>query len=158
MMVKEVEDSVKLQLDLDGLGDWSESWRLNFKVPKCTQMSFCKQTPRFSCTYYINGKPLRAVQKHRDLGLIVSSDLSWHSHHNHLASKAYNMLGLLRRSLCRGHSGDLIMKRRLLYISLVRSQLMYCSQLWRPFHIVDIKRLETIQRRATKFILANYSV
>ena len=40
-------------------------------------------------------------------------------------------------------------------ISLVRSNHCYCCQLWQPSLIKDIKQLETIQRRATKFILSN---
>ena len=40
-----------------------------------------------------------------------------------------------------------------LYVSLVHSQLFYCSQLWRPALIKDVKKLEQIQRRATNFIL-----
>ena len=40
-----------------------------------------------------------------------------------------------------------------LYISLVRSKLPYCSQLWRPHLVRDISNLERVQRRASKFIL-----
>ncbi len=39
--------------------------------------------------------------------------------------------------------------------SLVRSQLTYCWQLWRPRLIKDIENLERIQRRATKYIVGN---
>ena len=47
-------------------------------------------------------------------------------------------------------------QKKLLYISLVRSQLIYCSQLWRPYLLKDIITLERIQRCATKFILNDY--
>ena len=47
--------------------------------------------------------------------------------------------------------------KKLLYLSLVRSQLTYCSQIWRPQLIKDILSLEKIQRRATKYILNDYS-
>jgi hypothetical protein len=47
--------------------------------------------------------------------------------------------------------------KKSLYISLVRSKLTYCSQLWRPHFIKDIAILENVQRRATKFILNNYT-
>ena len=46
--------------------------------------------------------------------------------------------------------------RKKLYISLIRSQLVYGSQLWRPMLIKDITKLEQLQRRATKFILQDY--
>ena len=39
------------------------------------------------------------------------------------------------------------------YLTLDRSQLLYCSQVWRPTLIV---LLEKIQRRAAKYILADY--
>ena len=39
------------------------------------------------------------------------------------------------------------------YLTLVRSNFSYCSQLWRPHLFRDILALERIQRRATKFIL-----
>ena len=46
--------------------------------------------------------------------------------------------------------------RKRLYFTLVRSHLVYCSPLWRPHLIKDIKNFERVQRRATKFILNIY--
>ena len=64
------------------------------------------------------------------------------------------MLGLLRRSFSRHQS---VTVKNTLYISLVRSQVTYCSMIWRPNLIRDITLIEQIQRRATKFILNDYS-
>ena len=46
---------------------------------------------------------------------------------------------------------------RLRKSSLIQSQLLYCSVLWRPQHKKDIEKLERIQRKATKFILNDYN-
>lgn len=64
------------------------------------------------------------------------------------------MLGLLRRTF---HSVSCSSAKRSLYLLYVRSQLLYCSPLWRPHLITDIRLLETVQRRATRFILFNSS-
>ena len=69
------------------------------------------------------------------------------------AGKVYKMLGLIRR---RFSVSCPISARRKLYISLVRSQLLYYSQIWRPSLIKHINILERIQRRATKFILNDF--
>ena len=48
--------------------------------------------------------------------------------------------------------------KKLMYISLVRSRLTSCSQVWRPMLIKDIVTLERVQRHANKFIVAASSV
>ncbi len=71
--------------------------------------------------------------------------------------KAYKILGLLRRTV---HNTRIIVSmqtKRVLYLSLVRSKLLYCSPVWRPQCIKDIRDLESVQRRATKFILDDCS-
>ena len=40
-----------------------------------------------------------------------------------------------------------------LYLCLVRSKLCYGSQIWTPKSVTSIKRVERLQRRATKYIL-----
>ena len=40
-----------------------------------------------------------------------------------------------------------------LYISQVRSQIMYCSPVWHPHLMKGITRIEQLQCRATKYIL-----
>ena len=59
------------------------------------------------------------------------------------------MLDLLRRVFSGLVSGS---AKCSLYISLVRSKLLYCSSVWHPYLLVDIKYLEFVQKRATKFI------
>ena len=99
--------------------------------------------------YLMNELPISATDKQRDLGIIISSDLSWSYHISKIVSKAYKILGLLRRTL-----NDITTKKRL-YISLVRSQLMtlYGSQIWRPLLVKDMKPIESLQRRAKKYII-----
>ena len=94
------------------------------------------------------------VDNYCDLGIILSSNLSWEPHLQHILSKAYKMLGLLRRTFS---TTIPVNSKKQLYISLIRSQFMYCSVLWKPYLIKHIQQIERIQRRATKYILNDYT-
>ena len=52
---------------------------------------------------------------------------------------------------------NLTRSKKQLYISLVRSQLLYCSTLWKPNFIKHIQQFERVQRRATKYILNDFT-
>ena len=106
-------------------------------------------------TYSINDRDLELTHLQRDLGVMVQQDLLWTEHYNKISCKAYMALNLIRRTLPPLASTSL---KRQLYLSLVRSHLTYCSQLWRPILIKDIINLERIQRRATKYLLSNNQI
>ena len=50
-------------------------------------------------TYTINKRRVRRVQSMKDLGVSVTSDLSWNSHINTLVSKCNRMMGMIKRSV-----------------------------------------------------------
>ena len=84
---------------------------------------------------------------------MVSSDLQWKCHYLSILSKSYKCLGLLRRVFS---SASCVRAKRVLYLSLVQSKLLYCSPIWRPHLLTYIRALENVQRRATKFILNDF--
>ena len=86
----------------------------------------------------------------RDLGVWTSSNLTSSQHAECQCAQASKILGCIRRS-----SLDIktVSVRRTLYLTLVRSQLCYGSQVWAPQSVKLIKRTERIQRRSTKYIL-----
>ena len=142
-----------LQDDIFHLSSWSKKWNLYFNGNKCVLLRFCSKFPHVSYDYTIRHMPIKCVESYQDLGITMSSNLQWRDHINYISSRAYRMLGLIRRCF----SSDLDPTTKLsLYISLVRSQLTYCSQIWRPHLLKDISSLERIQRRATKFILQDF--
>ena len=109
---------------------------------------------KFDSQYSINGHSLSQSSHCKDLGVIFSNTLSWREHYEMITSKAYKSLGLLHRVFKNSHCPE---ARKCLYISIVRPNLLYCSLLWRPYLIKDIDLLERVRRRATKFILSDYS-
>ena len=145
----------ELQADITALQQWSSSSELSFNASKSFLLRFCTMLSPISVDYDLNGSSIPSVSHGRDLGIMFSSDLSWSEHYKLVCSSAYRQLGLLKRTFstaCPSHI------KKLMYISLVRSRLTYCSQVWRPMLIKDIVTLETVQRRATKFTVAASSV
>ena len=84
----------------------------------------------------------------------VSEDLRWDKHYKAITARAYKVLGLIRRTFHSCHLSSTMVR---LYVSMVRSQLLYCTQIWRPHLMKDILNIERVQRRATKYILNDYT-
>ena len=100
--------------------------------------------------YMLDSQLLARPSPQKDLGITISKDLKWNFHINQDLSKAYRMLGFLRR-----HTNIYFdsQTRKLLYVSLVRPHCGYVSEIWAPTSIVNLKKVESIQRRATRYIL-----
>ena len=151
-------DCSQLQTHLTSLEAWCNTWKLRLNQSKSThlRLSLSNRTNSpHNCHYNIAGAQLQSVRSQRDLGVVISDTLSWQQHYTKLCQKAYNALHLIKRTL--SASASVYLKKQL-YISLVRSHLSFCSQVWKPQYVKDIQMLERIQRRATKYILNDYSM
>ena len=143
-----------MQCDLNALADWSLLWKLAFNTSKCKLLRIFPPKHTISnVSYSINQSTIDQTSSHRDLGVLISSDLQWNEHYSTIIAKAYKSMYFIRRSTSNSHS---FRTKLSLYKSLVRPKLLYCSQIWRPHLIKDIKLFESVQRRATKFILQDY--
>ena len=148
------EDSNLFQLDLQELATWNNRWHLLLHTSKCRHLHFhFSNTTHSTITYHINGDTLSTNDNIEDLGIIFSTDLHWDVHYSKIVLKAYKIFYLL---WCTFTTPSLIARKRL-YLMMVRSQLTYCPPLWRPHLIKHIIQFERIQRRATEFILNDYS-
>ena len=146
-------DHNQLQEDLSDVSTWCEQWNLKLNSSKCVAVHFSSQ-PQQSKTYSIGGTSIPFLEIQRDLGVTVSGTLSWSFQCELVCSKAYKFLHVIRRNV--PPSSPVNLKKQL-YLTLVKSHVSYCCQLWRPFMVKDIQSIEKIQRRATKYILSDYT-
>jgi hypothetical protein len=98
----------------------------------------------------MNCKILEVCNNIRDIGIMVDSNLNWTSHIEKCVSKASKVMGLVKRTL--GYTAPVTVKKQL-YVSLVRSGLEYCSQVWSGTTSQNILLIERLQRSATRYIL-----
>ena len=149
--INSMSDTYLQQDDLNSLLRWSIDNHLHFNVSKFV---FIRFHPKFNTEYNIDGFNIPCSSVCKDLSFIFSSDLSWNQHYKVIISKAYKSFDLLCRTFSETHC---FQAKKWLYISLVRSTLLYCSSLWRPYQLHHIEALEKVQRRATKYILSDYT-
>ena len=95
-----------------------------------------------------SGDTLYPVNGLKDLGVIVSSDLSWSPHVNTIASRARSVAAWVLSAFSARDRLTMLT----LYKSLVRSHLEYCCPLWNPDKLSDIQQLEGVQRTFTSKI------
>ena len=98
---------------------------------------------------FLSGSLIKRVMEFKYLGVTFDQRLSWNEHIDSLISKAgkrIGLLGRLRRVLA-CHSANVI------YLSMIRPTLEYCSGVWGCCGEVNSNKLETLQRRAGRVVV-----
>ena len=151
--IKNTEDTVKLQEDIDRLGCWARSWGMRFQPVKCNIMQITrKRIKKINASYSLEGTVLENVEKIKYLGVTITNDLKWNTHVSNICTKANRTLGFLRRNLA---ACPLDVKESA-YKGLVRPILEYGSSVWDPQSILLQDELEKVQKRAARFVTGNY--
>ena len=158
--VTQESDNDSLQSDIDYLQDWCLRNKMRFHPDKCKVLSVHGRVnvhqqllsclPFYQYVYSLGDVPLENVDSEKDLGVVVTSRLDWNEQCLKLYSKANQRLGMTRRNC---HFVIDQNRRRILYLTMVRSQFEHCSIVWRPTTATLMSKLESLQKRAIKWIL-----
>ena len=105
-------DTLHLQSDLDKVSSWSRRWELFFNENKFVLIRFCSTNPDCTTVYKVNDKVIDCKTHHKDLGILYSHNLTWTEHYDHIIVKAYNTLGLLRRTF---KTNNVLVKNSFIY-------------------------------------------
>ena len=98
---------------------------------------------------YTLGGQFRSVRNTKDLGVTISSDLTWGMHVFAMVNTANMVLGIIKRSIGTNNQDAFSQ----LYKSLLRPILEYAAPVWSPYLIKDIVALEKVKGRALRIAL-----
>ena len=88
----------ELQADISDIKHWCRTWKLSLNSSKCVALRFTNKSPPELSPYSVENTNLEFALSHRDLGIIVSHNLTWSNHFKVICSKAYSALALIRRT------------------------------------------------------------
>ena len=123
-----------------------------FHPDKCQVLTTTKKRKPIHYEYSLNGHILQHVTSAKYLGCTLNSKLDWGDHINIICNKTNRTVSFLRRNLNIASTST----KETAYKTLARPTLEYASSAWDPYEKGDIKRLESVQRRAARFVKNNY--
>ena len=153
------DDFELLQTDLHSLSFWSKDTNLTFNRKKSKFMLVSRKRinvttppPLVLCNHIIS-----RVYQFTYLGVLITFDLllTWGEHTHAVCTKARKMLGLLYRTFYTDSSSGSLLR---LYTTVIRPSLEYACQVWDPYRIKDIEKLERFQKFALKICLKKWDL
>ena len=128
--IKDKEDTLKLQRDIDRFGNWARQWGMRFQLVKCNMMQLTrKHLNKTQASYTLESTVLENVDNIEYLGVTITNDLKWNTHISNICTKANRTLGFLRRTLF-SCPQDV---KEAAYKGMVRPILEYGSSVWDPY-------------------------
>ena len=149
-------DSGQLQSDLNKIYTWANRVNMTFNGDKFEVLRCWPETKNWTQhlpfslrneSEYLdsNGESIEEKEHIKDLGVIMSADLTFSKHIETTAKSCRRLTGWILRTF-KTRTRDVML---MLWKSLIQSRLDYCSQLWSPSKAAEIKLLEDIQRNFT---------
>jgi hypothetical protein len=133
------------------LGLWAETWQLPISTAKSNWMRISNKCASDDIAYDFSlcNIAIPELTEVKDLGVLFDNKLSFEAQITSVISRSKQRLFLLRRSFVSKDPCILVLAFKTYILPL----LDYCSPIWAPSHITDIKRLESVQRLFTKRLL-----
>jgi hypothetical protein len=139
-------DFEEFQQCINNVALWSNAWQLSLSINKCHFMRVSLSKSIVPHSYSLNNNLLSTVDCCRDLGVEVDSHLSFNRHINSIVAKAHLRASQILRCFL-SRDPYVLTKAFKVY---VRPILEYCSPVWSPYGIVNINKIESVQRQFTK--------
>ena len=133
-----------LKSDLSAIGEWCSVWLLPLNVCKCSVLYIGKNNPQH--TYTIDNSKLTKSESLSDLGVFLTSCLSWSEHVQRVVKKANSLVFLLSKVFAKSHF-SVVSK---FYRTYIRPILEFANSVWAPIFQKDVLLLESVQRKASR--------
>ena len=136
-------DVANLQSDLETLYEWSEFNNAMFNPEKFECMRYGLNKDIIDNSFYLSntGTVIQCKSSVKDLGVTFTSDAKFNEHISNTVISAGLKCGWILRTFKTRESFPLLV----LWKALVMPILDYCSQLWSPIAVGQIKALEMWQ-------------
>ena len=144
--IESFKDISVIQEDINKLLKWSTEWQLPLNINKCRCIHYGKNNPKH--TYTIGNIERANDDLEKDVGVHFDPSLEFRIHINKMISKSNSRVDLIKKSF----SKLSITNFKLLYKSLIRPILEYCTVIWFPLYKTDSQEIEKVQRRASKLV------
>ena len=142
--VDDERSSQLLQCDLNSFENWCNDNHMTLNVSKCCVVRYTTKLSPVTFDYKPCGMPLSIKTDMCDLGVLFSSDGSFHNHIQCTVDKSLKTLGFINRLSKNFKSPETYLR---LFATLVRPTLEYASSIWSPYTFTDIKLIESIQNK-----------
>lgn len=134
--------------------NWCSENGLQVNIAKCKVITLThKRNPISHDYYYEEGEKIDRVNEIRDLGVIIDAKLSFTTHIELMKNKSKSMLSFVKRTCRQKFDLD---SAKLLYASLVRTNLEFASTVWMPHHKSYKVSVESVQKQAVIYMNGNY--
>ena len=144
------KDCSDLQADLGLIYSWASQVNMSFNSDKFECLRYWADPDKAPPAQYLapDGQPIKVKEDLRDLGVQISSNLSFSIHIQNTVTAASRLVGWGLRTF----SGRGRMVMITILKSLVQPKLDYCSQLWSPSDQTSINKIEAVQRHLIETI------
>ena len=140
----------RMQSDINNLVCWINDSGLSFNAKKCFSTTFGLPSGfTQECHYKIHSFVIPQNVLYRDLGVTVSSPLSFNSHIDEIVSKAFSRLGLIYKLFRHTKNPSSLIR---LYKTFVRPILEYACIIWNPCTLKYSDKIERVQRRFCRML------
>lgn len=136
--------------ELGELYEWLCGNKLKLNISKTKYMIIGnKNTSNLRDKLYINNIEIERVKEMKYLGLILDEKLNFSSNCDYMEKKVSKKIGFMKRSCT-------FVKRQykiIVYSTIIEPQFTYCASIIFLCTVTDLKRLQTLQNKAMRFIL-----
>ena len=143
------ESAQQLQEDIYAISAWADDWKVSFNSSKTISVIFSrKQNRPYHPQLSLSNDLISQEDCHKHLGLILSSDCSWHLHLKYIIEKAWLRVNVMRKLKFQLNKSALEQT----YFAFVRPILEYADVIWNNCTAYEKSELDKIQNEAARIV------
>ncbi|MCG8116730.1 MAG: reverse transcriptase domain-containing protein, partial [Candidatus Thiodiazotropha endolucinida] len=141
--------AAQINSDLAKIHSWATKWLVSFNPAKSESMIFSRKINKPNHPHIaMNQQHIKEVHSHKHLGLIFSTDCTWHDHIDNIKTKAWFRVNIMRKLKFTLDRKSL----QTIYTSFIRPLLEYADVVWDNCTRNEAYELEKIQHEAARIV------